>query len=234
MNHLRQFFFKLGFTASMLLWASIAVTPAMAAPIQFSFTGVVSHVQNSLFTSPSPTFYASQTLTGSYTFNSLTGDSNSNGNIGRYNGTIEALTVNLGPSTSTLGGGSNFIEIRNYAPGSGSDRYVVQAPLTGGTGVNGFTPVRFRIELIDPTGTAFSSDTLAGEPSKLPPSLSSFATSRFRLIFSDDSGTARIRGTLTSLTMVPLPAAVILFGAGLGALAGLGAGSWRQKKNSIA
>ena len=31
-----------------------------------------------------------------------------------------------------------------------------------------------------------------------------------------------------------LPAAVILFGAGLVALVGLGAGSWRQKKNTIA
>jgi heme A synthase len=43
-----------------------------------------------------------------------------------------------------------------------------------------------------------------------------------------------VSGVLTALTAVPLPAAVILFGAGLVALVGLGAGSWRQKKNSLA
>jgi len=36
------------------------------------------------------------------------------------------------------------------------------------------------------------------------------------------------------VTAVLLPATVILFGAGLVALVGLGAGSWRLKKNSFA
>jgi len=43
-----------------------------------------------------------------------------------------------------------------------------------------------------------------------------------------------VRGELTSLTAVSLPAAVILFGAGLMALVDLGAGSCRKKKNSLA
>ena len=44
MTHIRHIFLKRAFTASMLLWASIAVTPAMAAPVTFAFTGVVTHV----------------------------------------------------------------------------------------------------------------------------------------------------------------------------------------------
>jgi hypothetical protein len=46
MNHMRQLFLKLGFTASMLLWATIAVTPATAALIQYSFTGTVDKIPN--------------------------------------------------------------------------------------------------------------------------------------------------------------------------------------------
>ncbi|MEK7761345.1 MAG: hypothetical protein AAB433_07175, partial [Nitrospirota bacterium] len=79
--------------------------------------------------------------------------------------------------------------------------------------------------------TAFTSEALA----TTPPSLSAFATKSFRLVFEDAAAQAsvQVRGTVTSLTAVPLPAAVILFGAGLVALAGLGAGSRRQRKTSI-
>jgi hypothetical protein len=209
----------------LILWSLLSggLMAATAAPVTFSFTGAVSDVHASLF----PTFNTSQTLTGSYTFNSLTPDSNPSGNIGRYNGTIQALTVNLGSYSATLGNsGSNFIEIRNQPL---SDRYELRAPLTGPL-VNGFSPLRFRIELIDPSATAFTSDLLP----TTPPSLSSFATSRFRIIFEDGNGNARVRGSLTSLTAVPLPAAVLLFGAGLIALVGLGAGGWRRGRNGIA
>lgn len=208
-----------------LLSGGLLANPAEAdlVAFTFNFTGAVSHVDTGLF----PTFNTSQTLTGSYTFNSLTPDSNPSSNIGRYNGTIQALTVNLGSYTATLGNsGSNFIEIRNLPS---SDGYEVRAPLTGPL-VNGFSPLRFQIELIDPSASVFSNDLLP----TTPPDLSSIATSRFRLIFEDGNGNARVLGSLTSLTAVPLPAAVILFGAGLIALVGLGAGSWRQRKNSIA
>ena len=67
-----------------------------------------------------------------------------------------------------------------------------------------------------------------------PPDISAFARNSWRLVFTDGSGRARIQGSLSTLTAVPLPAAAVLFGAGLVALIGLGAGSWRQKKNSLA
>jgi len=69
-----------------------------------------------------------------------------------------------------------------------------------------------------------------------PPNISSLTTTDrvWRVVFEDSSGRASVQGNLTTLTAVPLPAAVILFGAGLVALVGLGAGSWRQKQNSLA
>ena len=222
-NRVKRFSMRLGH--GVILWVLLSggllANPAEADLVAFNFTGAVSHVDTGLF----PTFNTSQTLTGSYTFDSLTPDSNPSSNIGRYNGTIQALTVNLGSYTATLGNsGSNFIEIRNQPS---SDGYAVRAPLTGPL-VNGFSPLRFQIELIDPSATVFSNDLLP----TTPPGLSSIATSRFRLFFEDGNGTARVLGSLTSLTAVPLPPAVILFGAGLIALVGLGAGSWRQRKTT--
>jgi hypothetical protein len=87
----------------------------------------------------------------------------------------------------------------------------------------------FAIELADPTHTAFNNDLLP----TTPPNLGSFATKNFRLVFNGGP-VGTVSGVLTALTAVPLPAAVILFGAGLVALVGLGAGSWRQKKNNLA
>ena len=190
---------------SLMVWGllsvGVAIALATAAPVTFSFTGALSDVQASMF----PTYNTGQTLTGSYTFNSLTADSNPSSNIGRYNGTIQALTVSLKSYTATLGNsGSNFIQIRNQPS---SDRYEVQAPLTGPL-VNGFSPLRFRIELIGPSATVSSNDLFP----TTPPSLSFFATSRFQIIFEDGNGTAQVRGSLTSLTAVPLPSGVILLG----------------------
>jgi hypothetical protein len=49
--------------------------------------------------------------------------------------------------------------------------------------------------------------------------------------FLNGGGAATVSGVLTA---IPLLAAIILFSAGLIALVGLGARSWRQKKNNLA
>ena len=67
----------------------------------------------------------------------------------------------------------------------------------------------FTIDLFDSTGTAFSSIDLPGTH---PPSLSSFDSKQWRLVFT---GGSSIVGPLTTLTAVPLPASFLLFGAGL-------------------
>jgi hypothetical protein len=150
----------------------MANTPALAASITFSFTGVVSDVSPSLFTSGG-NFNANQTLSGSYTFNSMTSDSNPSPNIGQYNNAITALTVNVGSYSATLGSsGANFITIRNQS----SDQYLLRAPLTGPL-ANGFSPIQFCIALVDPSGTVFVNSALPTSP----PSLSAFASDRFEL-----------------------------------------------------
>jgi hypothetical protein len=198
----------------------------MANLVTFSFTGAVSQVSTPLF----PALNAGQTLSGSFQFNDAILDSNGSGTIGRYNNAITALTVNLGPFSGFLGtatpGNNNFIRILNNPS---ADAYEVRAPLDSTSSVGSFDPVFFRITLKDPSGTVFINDHLP----TVPPSLSSFATDRFRIVFEDGSGVARVLGSLTSLTAVPLPAAVILFGAGLVALIGLGAGTWRKRNNSL-
>lgn len=206
---------------SITLFALISggLTVAIAAPVTFSFTGVVGHVDTDLY----PTFNAGQALTGSYTVESTTSLTNP-GN--RYNGAITAFNATLGSYSAVLGPGNNFIAVRDNL--STGDHYIVSAPLNPVPSVSGLG-LRFRLELIDPSSNVFANTALP----TTPPSLSAFATNGWRLVFEDSTGTARINGVFTSLTAVPLPAAIILFGAGLVALAGLGAGSWRQRENGI-
>ena len=215
-----------------LLSGVLMIAPATAAPVAFSFTGVVTNVQPSL----NPPFTTATLLTGSYTFEDSTGDSRPGySNRGLYYGAITALDVYLGLYKATLGNsGNNFIDIRNLSV----DQYDLQAPLFGSPvgspelPVNKFSPLRFRIELRDPNSGLVSDDLLP----TTPPSISSLATTNrvWRVVFEESSGRARAQGNLITLTAVPLPAAVILFGTGLVALVGLGAGSWRQEENGLA
>ena len=234
MNHIRPGFLKMTFAASMLLWASIVVTPATAGPVLFHFQGAV---DNNVPGSLSSRFANGQSLSGNFTFDTVDSigntiaDSNSNINIGKYIGAIKGLNLNFnsGGYVAQLGtGGSNFIQIED---GVLNDNFVVRAPINAtnpGVIVNGFSPDFIRIEFAHGPG-AFANDSLSR------PTLGTFLnTGTFRFHFEDgDGGTAVLGGGVTILN-TPLPPAVILFGAGLVALVGLGAGSWRLKGNSVA
>jgi len=220
MHYIRAVCLSLSFTGIMLLWASIAVSPATATLVTFNFTGTVDTVGSNL----SGTFSTGQTLTGSYTYDSTKLDSNPSPTIGTYAGPIQTMAFNIGSYSATLGAGGNSIKIQNLG---GFDSYTSTASFLGSS-VNGNAPSFFEINLKDSSHTAFSNDSLP----TTPPSLSSFDTKTFRLVFGNGLNPNNIVSGV--LTAVPLPAAVILFGAGLVALVGLGAGSWRQKKTSLA
>ena len=212
MNHMRQLFLKLGFTASMLLWASIAVTPATAAFIQYSFTGTVDKVQSQL----SSTFNKSQLMSGLMTVN--TSDTNGLPTIGNY--AITPFSLNIGGYTATMGT-SGQVEIRNELVGLDQFNVTVNAPT--GLNVNFLAPRIFEIQLRGPA-SIFSNDALP----TTPPSVSAFSNfNQWRLVFGPGVGQA-VSGLVTNITVVPLPAAVILFGAGLISLVGLGAGGLRN------
>ena len=123
------------------------------------------------------------------------------------------LSLSIGTYSAVLqGGGSNLTSLSSGNPGI----YSLNLGAAGNL-VRGLAPSLFSITLADETGTAFSSVALPGNQ---PPSLSSFNVNRWTLAFANGK---TLVGSLDSLTAVPLPATVLLFGAGLIALVGLGA-----------
>jgi hypothetical protein len=165
-------------------------------------------------------------MTGSMTVN--TTDTASGSTIGNY--AVQNFNIHIGSYSATFGG-SGLIEIRNgNGNGLQADRFITTVtPLTGNP-VNFLSPRLFDMDLRGPN-TVFGSDAL---PTAMP-SISSFSgNNQWRLVFGPEGLGKVVSGEIKALTAVPLPAAVVLFGAGLVALAGLGAGSWRQRKNGLA
>jgi hypothetical protein len=109
------------------------------------------------------------------------------------------------------------------------DRWKLESAATGSQ-VNGFAPSSFDLRLDREGGGLFANTNLQN-----PPSLNALTATRWRLVFEDSDGNlVNVRGALNSLTAVPLPAAVLLFGAGLISLVGLGAGGLRNLRGSRA
>jgi hypothetical protein len=191
---------------------------AHAALVNYSFTGGVSTISGALL---SPTMNLTSPVTGSFQFDNATG-----GLGGNYPGAVTAMTVTIGSYTSSFALGANAITIsQNASLGGGlmGDRWkLVTAAM--GLPTNDYTPLRFDLQLDREGGGLFTTNNLQN-----PPSLSSLTATRWRLMFENSDGNVvTIRGALNSLTAVPLPAAVILFGAGLISLVGLGAGGLRN------
>jgi len=205
---------------------AVGLAPVHAANISFSFSGSISDVQGGVFTSGgggANGFGSSLPLTGSLTFNSATGDVLAGDPTwGLYPNAIQNMTLKVGNYTTTFSPGSSLMQVINN-PGLGDTFKLTLNGLAGNT-VNGLTPTMFELELVNPNGNAFANDHLP----TTPPSLSSFASNQWRLVFSGVGN--RVQGALTSL--VPLPAAVWLFGAGLIALVGLGSRGLSSRKES--
>lgn len=214
----------IGLGAGLLCAMLMAPDRGQAASISFNFTGSVGEVWGGVITPNgfgADGFTTALPVSGGITINPLARDSNSTSTIiGRYNA-IQDFSLSVGTYVATYAPLTSFVRITNNAP---SDIYELNITALSGSPVNGFSPSKFTLELTDPTGSAFSSDALpAGAPS-----LSSFARSEFRLLFG--SASTRVQGALQSL--VPLPAAVWLFGAGLIALVGLGSRGLVTRKES--
>lgn len=199
---------------SLLLSGNVA----QAALVTYSFTGSVSTISGALL---SPTMNPTSPVTGSFQFDNATV-----GVGGNYPGAVNATTVAIGGYTSSFAPGANTVTISqntNLGGGLMGDRWkLVTAAM--GLPVNGYTPLSFDLQLDREGGGLFSNTNLQN-----PPSLSSLTSTRWRLMFENSDGNVvTVRGALNSLTAVPLPAAVILFGAGLISLVGLGAGGLRN------
>jgi len=200
--------------------------PTQAANVPFNFSGSVAEVHGGVFTSGGSGvngFSSALPVTGSFTFNSGTADVLPGDPMwGLYANPIQNMTVQVGNYTASFSPGSSVMQVIKN-PGLGDTFKVTLNGFSGST-VNGLTPTTFEMELVNPNGNVFTNDHLP----TTPPSLSSFASNQWRLVFSGVGN--RVQGALTSL--VPLPAAVWLFGAGLIALVGLGSRGLASRKDS--
>src|SRR4051794_1474730 len=192
MNHIRAVFVMFAFTASVLLGASIAVAPATAAIITYSFSGAVTGVSPKL----SSTFNTTQTMSGLMTVDS-TNTSGPVGHPGIGTYTIQSFSLDIGTYHATSTGTTSQVIITDRV--NGLDRLNVTVNDLSGPPVHSthpsadFNPSNFNIQLRGPA-SLFSSDAL---PTTVP-SISSFNNfNQWRLAFN---GGKVVVGTMASLT----------------------------------
>jgi hypothetical protein len=189
---------------------------AHAAVVTYSFTGSVSQVNGPLVSMSGPVNMTSGVL-GSLQFNNTP-------SIGNYPGVVTNMTLAIGGYTSSFIPGMNAIKVSNNVDlkGINGNKWKLVTAATG-LPLNSYKPFRFNLQL-DKEGGMFANTDL-----QYPPSLASLTGNRWRLIFENTGeNLVRVQGALNTLTAVPLPAAVLLFGAGLISLVGLGAGGLRN------
>lgn len=214
--------FKKGFMlqAAAVCALAVPITAAQAALVTYSFTGSLDNPSSPLLVS------------GSFQFENAT-----SGSSGVYNGAVTAFTLKFGPVgaaiyESSFIPGANAVTISQNVPMMGGgivDRWALVTAATGGE-ISGSTPFNFDLRLDHKDGGLFTDTSLQD-----PPSLSNLTTGRWRLIFENANGVpSAYLGSINNLTAVPLPAAVLLFGAGLISLVGLGAGGLRNLRGSKA
>lgn len=193
---------------------SVPITEVQAALVTYSFTGS--------FLEPATPL----SVSGSFQFESATTGSN-----GVYNGAVKGFTFKIGPVDdpvyeASFIPGANAVTVSQDILTTGFntiDRWELVSAATGGD-LFGFTPLSFDLRF----------DVMNGNLNtnlQDPPSLGSLGggSASWRLILEDGTRfPSAYLGSITNLTAVPLPAAVLLFGAGLISLVGLGAGGLRN------
>ena len=198
----------------------IPCTAVQAALVQYSFTGTVGGANGAL-RSELPVGSA---MTGTFSFENTTPSTGT----GRYVGALQSFSLDIGRYSVKFdpSGDLNLIRITDNPSG---DLWRLRTSVTGDS-IGQYSPTEFRLDLEDEDGLAITGTGLQN-----PPSLGDLTSTQWRLVFEDAGGRmVRVQGVLSSLTAVPLPAAVLLFGAGLISLVGLGAGGLRNLRGSKA
>jgi hypothetical protein len=165
-------------------------TPSAAAPVTYSFTGVLQEAFGSLS--------GGAGLTGWFSYELAQPDQTpGNANVGSYqissfslSGMGGGVSANDSPLITVFNGSADVFELRLFG----------LAGSLGGIGVD-----QASIRLIDPSGHAFSSDAL---PTQL--SLADFAPARSLSLVSSFDPLQEARFTLTALSLVPLAAPILV------------------------
>lgn len=241
------------------LFAVLAIAgsgTAAAYLVTFDFAGTIvaasPHSLGGILSSPMLSYPASS-FSGSFTFESETPDSNGSGTVGSYNGAITSLSLSIakpvtadayqfglnssGPLNSIAVNSSSNAANQFYIASASAQHLVPNGPIVDG---DNYVAREFHINLVRPTSSVMTTDTLPG----IPPSLSPFSLynvvnnsqGQFRLVFQSSHGDHTIVGNLNSLMTaptvapVPLPAAAWLFGSGVIGMIGL---AERHKKRHV-
>ncbi len=232
---------RIGTSARALVGVALLLgvpASALAAPITFTFTGTVTHVDARLQGS----FSTADTMSGFVTFDSALTDSRPlTSMFGRYGGLsalevtisgaapIATYTARLDATCGTVA--CSYVEVFNDPSGI-DEEYEVLARQMSGAGVGvldvfgvpvDLFPAMFELLLIaDKVGGNYSDDALP----LVPPDLQLFEFYReWFLDFEADRTGGSLRGSVTSLALgttappsAPEPATVALLGSGLLAL----------------
>jgi len=199
------------FAAAALL--AVCVAPLSAAPITFTFTGIVDNVDPALASDFAP----GDAFTMSYTFESTTparvGSDSTFAVFDALTSTDFTLNAYAGSAT-----GSEEIQVDNDPPFPNVDRYSA-GPGAGSTKigpqVNGLDLASFFVRLDDSTNTVFSDALIL----PLSLSLSDFTSAGFAVFFANDIGDIFVvDGHIT--TLVPEPTSMMLALVGVVAVAG--------------
>ncbi len=225
MRTMKQLLITWLFLPAIVLCSWLVAGPTEASPVNFSFTGSVSDVSGVLF----PTI-GSGSISGDITFES--GTSPIVPGTGVYlNTVVTGLNLHIGAYSASYVLGSNGVVITNSPPMGGVDNFTAFTTVTG-SAINMTSPSSFLMSFTDPSGNAFGNVNLSNALDLLdntsPPGLSSFASNQWRLIFGNEADGNVVKGSFGTLIATPLPASAILFGVGLIALVGLGAGGLRN------
>ena len=190
------------------LFGLLTTLPAVAAPVTFTFEGLLSFVSPAL----SSAFNIGDSFAGSFTFENVTADIEpTSPTIGDYAPDI-SFSMSIGTRSFSSPSSTGRILILNAS----QDVYSANG-LTSGNVVSGFAPNGWEFVLIDFDGTLLNSDVLP----LTPPPLSLAEISDLELFFVDTNGnSASIVGNLTSFALptapVPEPGTYALILAGLG------------------
>jgi hypothetical protein len=222
----------LGIVMGGLLWGGLPANQATAALFQFNFTGTVTNVLGGPLTGSS--IGSGTPFSASYEFETspIPFDYNiGNTAVGLYQNELSNVKFSLGTYSNTPVATIvplNEVHVRNGL----ADYYRVTAPVSGDpAGTTTLSPTTLHIDLLGGTG-GITSDAFP----ITAPTVGLFTLPIFRVLFNGGllNGGTTVIGNVSNITAVPLPPAVILFGAGLIALVSLGAGSWRKRNNSLA
>lgn len=197
-------------------------TGAHSAPISWIATGYITQVDSGLITD----IQVNDTFTLRIDFDDSTPDLNGDDNRGRYLG--DWITLNINDYQAQNFGSPHYVPDiyisdqwykdtwDSLTVNSGLQKH--SAPLQGDRDL-----VAIVAQFFDDQGNVFNSDSLPATP----PDLSLMESANLELLFSNDYNSIAARdakwiyGEITSLTAVPVPAAVWLFVSGLIGLIGV-------------